>query len=250
MNKSDILNYKDYRAFLADYNNWRSENRAGWSLSVWTRHLGLSYPSALSMILNRKRHIGDKLLGTMCQYFEFTELEKNHFTNLVKYEKSIESSTLRIMVLNHLDGDKKNSLARYIVREGLRMPRFEDTESLAEMLGPILGMKTAEVLALEPGVPERPDPKSMHQEVLGLLERSFDLVPKESRQYSTNFIRMERSRLPEAIARLRAFQREFIAEFDSEAGESLVCFQNAVFAMLKESAPDTEATLPSSSKLT
>ncbi|XGC79577.1 TIGR02147 family protein [Bdellovibrio bacteriovorus] len=239
MNKSDILNYKDYRAFLADYNSWRNETRTGWSLSTWTRHLGLAYPSALSMILNKKRHVGDKLLQTFCEYFEFNEAEKTHFTNLVKYEKSIESATLRVMVLNYLDGEKKNSLARYIVREGLRMPRFEDTEScLAEVLAPILGMKPQEVLNLEPGVPDKPDPKSMHQEVLGLLERSFDLIPKESRQYSTNFIRMKPERLQEAITKLRAFQREFIAEFDAEDGESLVCFQNAVFSMLKEEPKD------------
>lgn len=247
MNKSDILNYKDYRAFLADYNSWRSENRTGWSLSVWTRHLGLSYPSALSMVLNKKRHIGDRLLESLCQYFEFNESEKSHFTNLVKYEKSIESSTLRIMVLNYLDGEKKNSLARYIVREGLRMPRFEDQESLAEVLAPILGMKSQEVLNLESGVPEKPDPKAMHQEVLGLLERSFDLVPKDQRQYSTNFIRMKPERLQEAIAKLRAFQKEFIAEFDADGGESLVCFQNAVFAMLKESKEESQS-LPAPKK--
>ncbi|MBO9666911.1 MAG: DUF4423 domain-containing protein [Bdellovibrio sp.] len=239
MNKAEILNYKDYRAFLVDYNTWKGQNKVGWSLSVWTRQLGLSHASALSMILNRKRHIGDRLVESMCQYFDFNAAEKSHFVNLVKYEKSIESSELRIMVLNHLDGEKNNVLARYIMREGLGIARFEDRESLAAALAPILGMKNAELSEMAPEIPDKPDPKAMHQEVVDLLKRSYEVVPREKRQYSTNFIRMKADRLPEAIAKLRAFQKEFIAEFDGDDGDALVCFQNALFSMLTEKSEET-----------
>ncbi|WP_413586622.1 TIGR02147 family protein [Bdellovibrio sp. HCB274] len=248
MTKAEILKYKDYRQFLADYNAWKSQNKVGWSLTVWTRQLGLSHPSALSMILNRKRHIGDKLVDSMAEYFDFDQNEKDHFSNLVKYEKSIDSNHLRIMVLNQLQGEKNNAIARFIINEGNKLQNFESREALAQVLAPILGMNSQEVIDLESRTPTSPDPKAMHSEIVKILERSYDVVPKSQRQYSATFIRMKSQRMQEAIEKLRAFQKEFIAEFDSEEADTLVCFQNSLFNMLNEAGTANDPELPHNKK--
>jgi hypothetical protein len=202
------------------------------------------------MILNRKRHIGDRLVESMCEYFDFNPAEKSHFVNLVKYEKSIESSDLRIMVLNHLEGEKNSVLARFIMREGHRLVRFEDIESLAQALAPILGLKAPELSQLPQDIPNKLDPKAMHQEVVDLLKRSYEVVPREKRQYGTNFIRMKADRMAQAIEKLRAFEKEFVAEFDTDEGDALVCFQNALFSMLSDKSSDTEeGNLPGKSSV-
>ncbi|WP_413560257.1 TIGR02147 family protein [Bdellovibrio sp. HCB209] len=244
MTKAEILKYKDYRQFLADYNAWKSQNKVGWSLTVWTRQLGLSHPSALSMILNRKRHIGDKLVDSMAEYFNFDSNEKEHFTNLVKYEKSIDSSHLRIMVLNQLQGEKNNAIARFVLNEGNKLARFESREQLVAALSPILGMSAEDLTALEQQTPTTPDPKAMHLEVVKILERSYDVVPKSSRQYSATFLRMKAEKMEEAIAKLRAFQKEFIAEYDCEDADALVCFQNSLFNMTNEAGTEDDSKLP------
>lgn len=247
MEKLDVLKYQDYRMFLADYNRARSERKRGWSLSVWTRQLGLSHASALSMILNRKRHIGESLQDSLCTYFEFNESEKKHFANLVKYEKSIENSNVRVMLLNRIEGERNNALVRYILNEGHQITRFDSKKEFAKLLSPVLGMSAEQILSLEDKTPVAPEPKALHQEVVNLLERSFDVLPKEQRQYSTSFLKMPKARLPEAIARLRAFHQEFLEEFDSKDGETLVCFQNAIFDMLKEVEKDSRE-LPTGSE--
>lgn len=234
MTKAEILKYKDYRQFLADYNAWKSQNKVGWSLTVWTRQLGLSHPSALSMILNRKRHIGDKLADSISEYFQFDAQEKEHFANLVKYEKSIDSSHLRIMVLNQIQGEKNSAIARFVLNEGNKLQGFETREDLAKALAPILGMTAEDLTALESRTPDKPDAKAMHLEVVKILERSYDVVPKDQRQYSATFMRMKAERMQEAILKLRAFQKEFISEFDCEEGDALVCFQNSLFNMITE----------------
>ncbi|WP_413577555.1 TIGR02147 family protein [Bdellovibrio sp. HCB290] len=248
MTKAEILKYKDYRQFLADYNAWKSQNKVGWSLTVWTRQLGLSHPSALSMILNRKRHIGDKLVESMAEYFSFDQNEKDHFSNLVKYEKSIDSSDLRIMVLNQLQGEKNNAIARFVLNEGNKLQNFESREALAQVLGPLLGMSTQEIVDLESRTPTSPDPKAMHQEIVKILERSYDVVPKSQRQYSATFMRMKAERMQEAIDKLRAFQKEFIAEFDCEEADTMVCFQNSLFNMLNEAGTANDPELPHNKK--
>jgi hypothetical protein len=248
MTKAEILKYKDYRQFLADYNAWKLQNKVGWSLTVWTRQLGLSHPSALSMILNRKRHIGDKLAESISEYFEFNDNEKSHFSNLVKYEKSIDSSDLRIMVLNQLQGEKNNAIARFVLNEGNKLQRFENREQLVAALSPILGMSSEDLTALETRTAESPDPKAMHLEVVKILERSYDVVPKANRQYSATFLRMKAERMEEAIAKLRAFQKEFIAEFDCEDANALVCFQNSLFSMIKEEGTEADPQLPHNKK--
>ncbi|QLY26258.1 TIGR02147 family protein [Bdellovibrio sp. KM01] len=244
MTKAEILKYKDYRQFLADYNAWKSQNKVGWSLTVWTRQLGLSHPSALSMILNRKRHIGDKLADSISDYFEFNENEKTHFSNLVKYEKSIDSNHLRIMVLNELQGEKNNAIARFVLNEGNKLQKFENRAQLVAALSPILGMSPEDLIALEARTPEAPDAKAMHLEVVKILERSYDVVPKAKRQYAATFMRMKAERMEEAIAKLRAFQKEFIAEFDCEDADQLVCFQNSLFSMINEEGTESGPQLP------
>ncbi|WP_413580592.1 TIGR02147 family protein [Bdellovibrio sp. HCB288] len=248
MTKAEILKYKDYRQFLADYNAWKSQNKVGWSLTVWTRQLGLSHPSALSMILNRKRHIGDKLAESISEYFDFNEGEKSHFSNLVKYEKSIDSNHLRIMVLNQLQGEKNHAIARFVLNEGNKLQNIESREALAKLLSPILGLNSDEVIALESRTPESPDPKAMHQEIVKIVERSYDVVPKSQRQYAATFMRMKSERMQEAMDKLRAFQKEFIAEFDCEDANSLVCFQNSLFSMLNEGTAEAESELPHNKK--
>ncbi len=82
-----VLNYTDYRTFLADYCHQKRRIQQGWSLRNWTRQLGLKSPAALAMIVRGMRSPRLELARKITKSIELNLREESYFLDLVRLEK-------------------------------------------------------------------------------------------------------------------------------------------------------------------
>jgi uncharacterized protein (TIGR02147 family) len=91
-----ILNYSDYRSYLRDHLKAVQKRNKKFSCGDWARKLGLSTPSALTMILNGQRNPGSNLIERLIRDLKLVRREATFFRELVLLDKCKNKESERV----------------------------------------------------------------------------------------------------------------------------------------------------------
>lgn len=103
----EVESYQDYRKFLKDFHFAKLNESKHWSVGVWCQQLGLSSTSTMNMILNEKRHAGQKVLDNLVRYFKFNSQEEEYFRTLVRIQKKLKDPQLMMVFWESYHQKKK-----------------------------------------------------------------------------------------------------------------------------------------------
>lgn len=244
-----VFSYTNYRVFLHDHFGARKRANPRWSIRAWSRQLGLSGPSMLTMILKGERNPGDALVDQMVKHIGMEPDEAAYFRDLVELSKAEGDERQSVTIMERLARQRPSGEFRelsreaflaisrwhyYAIREMTRLAHFrEDAEWIAKRLqfrvtpGEIkdairtllkLGLLARDAdgrLTLAGGhIATTNDVadeaiKRFHE---GALENAKESVRKhapEAREFFGTTFATPRSKLPQAKALIRKFHQEF-----------------------------------------
>ncbi len=127
-----------------------NENRH-WTIGMWCQQLGLSSTSTMNMILNEKRHAGQKVIDALVRYFKFDYQSEDYFRTLVKIQKKLKEPQLMMVFwenyhqsinaeTNSKEGviDNRVHVMTYVLRELSTLSGFKnDPRWIKEKLVPL-----------------------------------------------------------------------------------------------------------------
>ncbi len=83
----NVLRYACLKSFLGDFVEQTKKDKSSWSISGWSKRIGLKSTTSLTMIINGQRNCGPVVGEALLKYFKFSEIEKKHFLFLVERSK-------------------------------------------------------------------------------------------------------------------------------------------------------------------
>ena len=220
----NLHNYLDYRDYIANYYSTKKKETKGFSLRAFGRMIDID-ASYLAKIINKSRHISERSVPIITEYFNFNNEEKEYFKQLVKYTKSknedekkanlIKLLSLKQRFTKSLDSNQYAYYQKWYytaIRNLLEFYKFKpngDYKELAKQLAPKITEKQAresikllEELSLievgedgfyrltEQAITTGEQWKSIaikdyQKETIRLCSNSLDNHPKEKRDIST-----------------------------------------------------------------
>lgn len=86
--KPSIFDYSDYRAFIADWYNWKKLKNQNFSHRLFAKTCGYKSSNLLSLIMAGKRHMPLLGIHAFAKAFDFTEKERRYLETLVHYSRA------------------------------------------------------------------------------------------------------------------------------------------------------------------
>lgn len=251
MLQPSILKYRDYRQFLFDYAQWQKREKDRWSYGKWSRELGFKSTSTITMILQRKRHLGKGTLDRFVDYFKFDPKEESYFKDLVSAQKQAGNDT---QLLIYLMGKNSTPLVELsetesslgwlpiTLRELTSLPDCERNPLWfqARLREPV-ELKEIEywlVRLLREGFIQENEGKlspctspfskeytasdihQFHSELSQLALKSLNL-PSKSRSFHSTTLSISKAKLEKMQKFLWDFQVEFSKEFEESEGDEI-----------------------------
>lgn len=93
-NKINIYDYSDYRKFLSDFYELEKSFDPTFSYRVFATAVNMD-ASLLLKILQGKRHISSKNIGTFVQFFRYKEGKADYFREMIAYAKAKTDEEVR-----------------------------------------------------------------------------------------------------------------------------------------------------------
>lgn len=252
--KPQILDYKDYRRFLADYYAFKKHLRAGFSFRRFSQLVGITSPNYLQLVIQRKRNLSEELAVKVGTTLGLLGPEKRYFVALVthdnaKTEEAREQAQAEILrsvkdlVSKEIPRAKMHVLTEWyhlLVRELVLLKGFEPSgEWIAARLRGLITQEQGErslsfllkggFLKLENGRWLQSDPVldtgNAFDETLGLKfhantweawSRALMVTDKNLRELGLLNIPIASSKIPELRERMRKFQDEIIGWLQDE----------------------------------
>ncbi len=116
-----VLEYTNYRSFLADYCVRKKKVRPGWSMRGWSRKLGLRSHTTLSMILKGQRNPRPELAKRITQSIGLGPKEERYFLDLVRLEKLGNDPEEAVSVMDRLAQTRKTGDFKYLSHDAFSM---------------------------------------------------------------------------------------------------------------------------------
>jgi len=154
--RPELRSYLDVRQFLTDYYEQEKTLNKSFSYEAWSRQLGLKSKSTLRFALLGERSISEELTQKFCDYFDFSDGEKEYFTFLVLYTQCENpeqkkfygqklTAFLRQEINTHVASPSMKFLADPIQLVLRNLLSFDDLVKTPENLAPILGKSPQEI---------------------------------------------------------------------------------------------------------
>lgn len=263
----------DYRQILQKELTQRCEQNPRYSLRAFARDLDLS-PSRLSEILNKKQGLSRSAAQKIASILGFDDRESQYFCDLVslKHARSIkerEDAKLRLLKVDfekerdsrfqlQLDAFKIISDWYHLgILELMKCKDFRhDTRWIARRLGiPLIQIELAVDRLMRVGLLQKDGEcyvatqmdgwvpggvpsasiRKFHRQILEKAIQAMAVQPVQERMFSTHFLTVDRSDLPDAFAAIQDFQRRFCAQFQGEKPrELLYCVSMQLFKIVEE----------------
>jgi uncharacterized protein (TIGR02147 family) len=265
--RPELQNYSDYRAFLRDYAEYRRILNPKWSFGQWSKKLGLNSVSGLTMVLGEQRHAGPSLAEKFIEYFQFNEEDKKYFLELIRIQKAAKGDQrLTVIMLEEKTQEERTDLSElplflhwgsYALRE---MVHLEDYQSSSEWIKSRLGhdlsveeiSKIFERLVDEKIIVKNKDGKialtkevikpkgdftkndtlHYHKSILKLAENAFHF-PREERAFFNTTLSFKKEKVKEAWELIREFQIKFSELMETSPGDEIYQFQMQFFPITR-----------------
>lgn len=139
--KPNIFKYIDYRQFLKDYYSHKKAGSREYSYQILTNKIGLCAPSHLLYIINGKRNISSKTLGSFAKALGLSDREQKYFDTLVSFNQaknthSRKSYYEQLLPLYKKEHGRKLKVNQYrflsswygpVILEMIRLKNFEES---------------------------------------------------------------------------------------------------------------------------
>ncbi|MCX7726905.1 MAG: TIGR02147 family protein [Chitinispirillaceae bacterium] len=83
-----VLEYIDYRKFLADYYNYKKKTSRYFSYRYFSNKIGLNSPSFLKQVIEGKRNLTPQMIERFCSALNFNQKESRYFRSLVLFNQA------------------------------------------------------------------------------------------------------------------------------------------------------------------
>lgn len=254
MEKINIYEYLDYRAFLRDLYTEKKENVRGFSYRSFCRRAGIVNPSFLKLVIDGKRNLTPASIMKFSKGFGFKRHQAEFFHNLVMFNQSATheeknhyykklSSSKRYIEVKHIERDQFEYFSKWYyaaIRELISVPGFKnDPEWIAKRLNPqVTPKEAAEAIEL-----------LIKLELVGLRadgclfqkDRNITTPSEATSLAIVNFQREMMKRAMEATEKMRAHHREISTltiavtkEKFEEAKKKIKNFRRELHAFLSE----------------
>jgi uncharacterized protein (TIGR02147 family) len=263
----------DYRNILKEELESRFQRNSHYSLRAFARDLGVS-PARLSDSLAGRAGFSTTVADQIAKKLGFGKEEREYFCTLVEMNharsksqraaaaeklQSLKSNVssdyqqvqidsfkvisdwhhFAILELTAIDGFK--SEAQWIADQ-LEISVFSVEQAIERLIRLDLLEKKKDVLvateartASPSGIPSDAI-KKFHTQVLEKAMNAIQVQGVDERDFSTTFMSIDRSRIPEAKEKIKKFRREFSQEFaNSSKKENVYCFSTQFFNLTKNS---------------
>lgn len=252
--KPQILEYKDYRRFLADYYAFKKNLRSGFSFRRFSQMVGIASPNYLQLVIQHKRNLSDELAVKVGSTLGLIGPEKRYFVALVMHEnaKSEEARaqaqaeilrSVKDLVAKEIPRAKLQVLTEWyhlLVRELVVLADFEPTgewisTKLRGLISPgeaersLAYLQKAGFLKCTNGLWIQCDPVldtgNAFDETMGLKfhsstweawSRALKITDKNMRELGLLNIPIASVKIPELRERMRKFQDEIIGWLQDE----------------------------------
>lgn len=243
-----IFEYFDYQKFLRDYYEEKKQANTHISFRYLGNHLKLD-PGFLLKVIQGKHHLAKKSIGTICNFFNFSEQESLYFEILVSYNKAKSDSDVKLYFEKLMSlrepGSKPIEQWQYafyqkwyhsVIHALLSIYEFKGGyKKLASMLKPAITAKQAHEsidLLMKIGLLEQDDdsiyrPKhnfitsgerwhsiaihNFQKETITNSALALDLHSKELRDISTLTVALSTKDLPEIRERIRHLRQTILS---------------------------------------
>ena len=255
----EIENYQDYRKFLRDFHFSKLNDSRHWSIGVWCQQLGLSSTSTMNMILNEKRHAGQKVIDALVTYFKFKPAQESYFRTLIKVQKKLKDPQLMMVFwekyqsqnqnIQQADLDLRVTALTYILRELVKLKGYQhnslwiknkleafysdlDEDYIESYLNQLTnkGYLTfnEKRKALWPSQPktseyeERPTEaniKKFHDKLIETTKEALISSPKDKRTFQASYLTIKSENFEKAMSLITEFQDKFSELIEETEGE-------------------------------
>lgn len=273
----DVLDYTDYRRFLADYYQARKHREPGFSLRSLAREAGFPSHGHLKYLMEGGRNLTQKTLVKLFPLFGFDPVRTRYFESLVFFNQASSLPEKRVYYerlrgfpagsgFRKLEGTQLSlfrtwhhaAIREMIALRGFRpdpewiaarlRPRVdarEVREAVEEMIGAGLIRRTANGFRQsDPDVTTDGEVKSFvvrnyHAEMLKLAAVALDEVPAPERDVSAVCFAVREADWPALKKSLQALRRELKAlEAPAGEGDRIVQVNLQAFPLTRNEARD------------
>lgn len=247
--RPDIFDYLDYRAFLRDMFNYKKEKNQYFSYRAFSGRAGFSSPNFLKLVITDQRNLTNASVGKIAKGFDLKKQERDFFENLVfmnqasSHDDKNHYYTKMMSANGYLKSHKidKSSYEYFskwyypAIREiAIFGNRNSTPEEMAKLLNPNITLKEAEnalnlLLELEllrkdkaglwkqvdKVVSTGPEVKSLvianyHKEMIKLGIESLERHPSDKRDISGVTLSVKKEKITEIKKRIVAFRKELL----------------------------------------
>lgn len=261
-----IGRYTDYRDFLKDSLELRSQKNSKYSLRAFARDLDMS-PQVLSAVFNKKKGISVEVAAKIAARLNLNENESRYLCDLVdltharsagsrkiaalrltQYKQALKFQTIKtdalhvltdwyhfaILELTYVKGFK--SEANWIAKR-LNITNYQAKQAIGRLLR--LGLlsekngclvKTDQHLATTHDVPSEAI-RNFNRQILSKAADSLTFQDVGERDLTTMTMAIDTRKIPEAKKRIRDFRRELTEFLESGEREEVYCLSLQLFKL-------------------
>lgn len=272
-----VLDFSDYRAFLAEYFRWHKANERGFSHRAFSSRLGFTSPNFLKLVMDGKRNMGTESLPKITaglrlnkqetEYFSYlvffanarNTIDKNYYYGLITALRSRKNIASVVPAQFEYFSEWYHPVVRELVA-GLQEPLdFNDLSSklglsplkIRKSLRTLLRLKLVIVDENNTYVFSSPllntaneldsyAIRRYHSEVLNVAQGKLSTVPPAEREISQLTMKLSKEGFEKIKQRLQMFRQELLQMASEDRGVDSVYHANFQFYPLTR-APDHEA---------
>jgi uncharacterized protein (TIGR02147 family) len=249
MNRPNIFDYLDYRAFLKDVFAFRKRQAAKFSYRFLSRRAGFKSPNFLKLVAEGQRNLGLESIAKVAKGLDLKRTEGEYFECLVRMNQARSHDEKnrfyrRMMSVKGVGTVRKleNAAFEYFSRWYIPVVRelllFGDRKSTPEDIAPFLSpsITPAEArhsvsillslgliqkdpedrwLPVETNLTTGPEIRSLvianyHREMLRLASESMERFPPEERDVTAVVLSVRRDRMPEIKEKTAEFRKALL----------------------------------------
>ena len=270
-NKLNVKNFGDYREFLKSHFELKKALNPNWSYGMWAKRLGLQATSSLTKILSGDREPGSEITSKMVQFMNFDTVEEQYFCDLIRMSKIKDDPRLKMMLMEKMGREHPDANLHVIddrsfaiisnwfcltIREMVKLHDFiedpawiqkrlmfevsveEIKKALDDLLHQGLLRRSKEgKLIVSSGLLHTTNDvasdaiKSYHGQMLENAKDALQKVHVEKREFTSETITIDASKIPEAKEFIRDFKARFVRLFEEQKGNETYQFQVQFFPL-------------------
>lgn len=269
--KLNVKNFGDYREFLQAHFELKKGQNHNWSYGMWARRLGLKATSSLTKILTGDREPGAEITSKIVQFLNFDTTEEQYFCDLVRLSKIKDDPRLKMMLMEKMGREHPDANLHIMddrsfviisnwfcltIREMVKLHDFmeepswiqkrlmfdvsveEIKKALDDLLHQGLLKRNKEGrLTVSSGLLHTTNDvasdaiKSYHRQMLENAKGALQKVHVEKREFTSETMTIDASKIPEAKEFIRDFKARFVRLFEEQKGNETYQFQVQFFPL-------------------